>query len=297
MAMNQAPISGEPDGDPGDTAAGRSFRLLVVDIDGTLLNRYGAIAAADREALVRAAAAGIAVSLSTGRVVDACRNIFGELALDGYHTFFDGALVADPDSGEEVYVQPVPPEVVREISEFVRGRDMMLDLYSATQFFVERENWSVEVRRSFFGLEPTIGSIDRLWQRERIIKATVIVRSPAERAGFEAFRGHFGDRLNYSWTSTPAFPDADFINIIAPGASKGRALRELASFLGVPLDQVAAIGDGDNDHSLLEAAGLGIAMGNSSDALKAAADLVVADVEGNGVAAAVARLLDQGASS
>lgn len=291
MAMNQASISGEPDDDPGDTAARRSFRLLVVDIDGTLLNRYGAIAAADREALARATAAGIAVSLSTGRVIDACRNIFVELALDGYHTFFDGALVADPDSGEEVYVQPVLPEVVREISEFVRGRDMMLDLYSATQFFVERENWSVEVRRSFFGLEPTIGSIDGLWQRERIIKATIIVRTPEERAGFEAFRGHFGDRLSYSWTNTPAFPGADFINIIAPGASKGRALRELASHLRVPLDQVAAIGDGDNDRSLLGAAGLGIAMGNASEELKAAADLVVADVEGNGVAAAVARLL------
>ncbi len=291
MAMNQASISGEPDDDLGDTAARRSFRLLVVDIDGTLLNRYGAIAAADREALARATAAGITVSLSTGRVIDACRNIFGQLALDGYHTFFDGALVANPDSGEEVYVQPVLPEVVREISEFVRGRDMMLDLYSATQFFVERENWSVEVRRSFFGLEPTIGSIDRLWQRERIIKATVIVRTPEERAGFEAFSSHFGDRLNYSWTSTPAFPGADFINIIAPGASKGRALVELAAFLGVPLDQVAAIGDGSNDHSLLEAAGFGIAMGNASAELKAAADLVVADVEGNGVAAAVARLL------
>ncbi len=296
MAMNRASISGEPDGDAGGIA-GRSFRLLVVDIDGTLLNRYGAVAAADREALLRATAAGITVSLSTGRVVDACRNIFGELALEGYHTFFDGALVADPDSGAEIYVQPVLPEIVREISDFVRGRDMMLDLDSATQFFVERENWSVEVRRKFFGLEPTIGSIDRLWQQERIIKATVIVRTPEERAGFEAFSSHFGDRLSYSWTSNPDFPDADFINIIAPEASKGRALRELASFLGVPLDQVAAIGDGSNDHSLLEAAGFGIAMGNASAELKATADLVVVDVESNGVAAAVARLLGQDASS
>ncbi len=285
--MNQASVSGEPGGDPQR----RSFRLLVVDIDGTLLNRYGAIAAADREALSRAAAAGIAVSLSTGRVVDACRNIFGDLALKGYHTFFDGALVADPHSGEEVYVQPVLPEVVREISDFVRGRDMMLDLYSSTHFFAERENWSVEVRRSLFGLEATIGSIDGLWQRERIIKAAVIVRTPEERAGFEVFSSHFGDRLSYSWTKNDAFPDADFINVIAPEASKGRALRELAAFLGVPLDQVAAIGNGDNDRSLLEAAGLGIAMGNASEELKAAADLVVADIEGNGVAAAVARLL------
>ncbi len=292
--MNQASISGEP----GGSSSQRSFRLLVVDIDGTLLNRYGAIAAADREALAQATAAGIAVSLSTGRVIDACRNIFGELALDDvYHAFFDGALVSNPHSGTEVYVQPIPPEIVGEIIDFVRGHDVMLDLYSSTQFFVERENWSVEVRRKFFGLEPTIGNIDGLWQRERIIKATIIVRTPDERDAFEVFRNHFADRLSYSWTNTPAFPEANFINIIAPNASKGRALIKLASFLEVPLDQVAAIGDGSNDRSLLEAAGLGIAMGNASDELKATADLVVADVTNNGVAAAVARLLGQGASS
>ena len=295
MATNHASISGEPDGDPGGGAAQRPFRLLVVDIDGTLLNRDGAIAGADCEALAKAAAAGITVSLSTGRVIDACRDIFSQLALEkGYHTFFDGALVANPDSGQEVYAQPVPPGVVREISDFVRERDVMLDLYSATQFFAERENWSVEVRRSFFGLEPTIGSIDDLWQRERIIKATVVVRSPEDIATFEIFRSHFGDRLSYSWTGTPALPGAHFINIIAPEASKGRALRELAAHLRVPLSQVAAIGDGDNDHSLLDAAGFAIAMGNSSDELKSAANLVVADVEGNGVAAAVERLLGDG---
>ena len=62
MAMNQASILGEPEGDPTGMTEQRSFRLLAVDIDGTLLNRDGVIAAADREALARAAAAGITVS-------------------------------------------------------------------------------------------------------------------------------------------------------------------------------------------------------------------------------------------
>ncbi len=297
MALDQASISGEPGDNPDGVAARRPFRLLVVDIDGTLLNRYGAIAAADRQALARAAAAGIAVSLSTGRVVDACRTIFAELSLDGYHTFFDGALVADPHSGDEVYVQPVPSEIIREITDFIKGREMILELNSSTHCFAARESWAVDVRRKFFGLEPIIGSFDGLWQTERIIKATAIVRTAEERAGFEAFRDHFGGRLSYSWTKNDIARDADFINIIARGVSKGRALRELAGFLGVSLDQVAAIGDGGNDRSMLEVAGLGIAMGNSSDELKATADLVVADVESNGVADAVARLLGQGPSS
>ena len=72
--------------------------LLVVDIDGTLINRAGAISTTDRQALTRVTEAGIQVSLSTGRVSQACQTVLELLSLDGYHVFSDGALVADSQS-------------------------------------------------------------------------------------------------------------------------------------------------------------------------------------------------------
>ena len=90
------------------------IRLLVVDIDGTLLNRSGTISARDRQALAAAGRAGVTVALSTGRVIDATRAILDELSLDGYHVFFDGALVADPSSGDEAYVEPIAAELLAE---------------------------------------------------------------------------------------------------------------------------------------------------------------------------------------
>ena len=267
------------------------FRLLVVDIDGTLINRAGDISAADRQALARAIEKGIGVSLSTGRVGQACRKVIELLSLDGYHVFADGALVADPQSDREIYVEPIPRGLVKEMVEFVHGHEMRIDFYSSRQFFVEKEDWATDIRRKFSGLEPTLTDLSNIWQSERIIKGTLVVRSPKEKAQADRFYRHFNDHLNFSWTTTPAYPDVDFINVISQEVSKGRALEELASFLGIELFEVVAIGNGDNDISLLSTAGLGIAMGNSPDGLKAVADHVVPDVEHSGVAVAVEKFV------
>lgn len=266
-------------------------RLLVVDIDGTLINRTGDISAEDRQALARVIEGGIRVSLSTGRVGQACRKVIELLALDGYHVFADGALVADRQSELEIYVEPITRELVQEMVEFVHGHGIRIDFYSSRQFFVEQDDWATDIRRKFFGLEPTITDLGNVWQNERIIKGTLVVRSAEEKAQAEHFFRHFNDCLKFSWTTTPAYPDVDFINIISQEVSKGRALEELVSFLGIKMSEVVAIGDGDNDISLLSTAGLGIAMGNSPDGLKTVADHVVPDVEHSGVAVAIEKFV------
>ncbi len=267
------------------------YKLLVTDIDGTLLDRDGAISAEDKDALARAGDLGIQVSLSTGRVPQACLRIISQLSLDGYHIFFDGALVGNPEKGEEVYVQPIGEECVRQVIEFAHRNEMDLDLYSATQYFVERETWATAIRRQFFGLQPTIVDFTQLWQRERIIKGTLVVFSVEERAKADSLYLHFKSSLNFSRTKTPAYPGIDFINVVAPDVSKGEALEALASFLGMPLTEVMAIGDGVNDVSLLSKAGLAIAMDNACDELKAVADYITLDVDHNGVAAAINKFL------
>jgi Cof subfamily protein (haloacid dehalogenase superfamily) len=268
-----------------------SYKLLVVDIDGTLLDKHGAISAEDKKALARAGGLGIQVSLSTGRVVQACLNIIDQLSLDGYHMFFDGALVYSPEKGEEVYVEPISGELVRQMIDFARLNEINLELFSATHFFIERETWVTVIRRKFFGLEPTIVDFTKLRRNERIIKGGLVVSSVEEKAKANDFYLHFKNRLNFSLTRTPAYPDIDFFNVVAADVSKGKAVAALASFLGIALTEVMAIGDGANDITLLSSAGLAIAMGNAPEELKAVADYVTLDVDHNGVAAAVSRFL------
>ncbi|MFC2005789.1 Cof-type HAD-IIB family hydrolase [Chloroflexota bacterium] len=267
------------------------YKLLVVDIDGTLLDKNGAISAKDKDALVRVRDSGIHVSLSTGRVVQASLRIINQLALGGYHMFFDGALVCNTESSEEVYIQPISEDLVRQIIEFVHLNKIDLDLYSSTDYFVERETWVTDIRRDFFGLQPTVVDFSKLGQKERIIKGTLVIRSAEERAKADSFYLHFKNGLNLSRTQTPAYPDIDFINVIAPDVSKGNAMEALASYFGIHLSEVMAIGDGTNDISLLSKAGLAIAMGNADDELKAVADYDTLDVDHNGVAAAIEKFL------
>jgi len=271
--------------------ANNRYKLLVVDIDGTLLGKNGTISAEDREALAKAGALGIPVSLSTGRAMQASRRFINQLSLDGYHIFFDGALVSNPKKGEEVYVQPISKELVRQAVEFAHLNEIDLEFYSTTRYFAERESWSTDIRRRFFGIEPTIVDFTDLWQQERIIKGTLTVTSPKEKAKAGSFCSQFKMSLNFSGTKSPAYPEIDFINVLAPGVSKGKALETLASHMGISMNEIMAIGDGANDISLLSSVGLAIAMGNAPSEVKSAADYITLDVDHGGVAAAIEKFL------
>ena len=267
------------------------YKLLVVDIDGTLLNSRGIISAEDTEAIARVEKAGVRVILSTGRAAMASGWVLDHLHLNGYHIFFDGALVYNPVNKREAYAESIDGALARQAIDFARQNNIHIDLYSSTRYFVEQESWAVDIRRQFFRIEPTFQNLDEVCRRERIIKGTVIIRTPAEKALAIEFQNQFRGKLIFSWTTTPAYPDVDFINVVSPKVSKGKALEELCTLLEVPLSQVVAIGDGVNDVSLLKTAGLAVAMGNCVDELKSVAHTVTHDVDHSGVAEAIRRFL------
>ncbi|NQT31428.1 MAG: HAD family phosphatase [Deltaproteobacteria bacterium] len=265
------------------------YKLLVVDIDGTLLGKERTVSDDNKEALAEARRLGVGVALSTGRAVLACRSILDQLALDGHHIFFDGALISG--RGEEIYAEPLDRGVVREAIEFARSLNINFELYSATHYFVERETWSTDAHRKFFGLEPTIVDFTELWERERIIKGGLASVNPEQMAKAREFYKQFESSLHFSWARSPAFPDVEFANVVAREVSKGRALEALVLHLGISLSEVMAVGDGTNDITLLSRAGLAVAMDNAPDEVKAVADHITLDVDQNGLAAAIERFL------
>lgn len=273
-----------------------TYKLLVADIDGTLLNEQNAISQEDKEAIQRVRAAGIGVVLCTGRVKQACYGILTELSLDGYHIYSDGAFVGTADTDEEIYAKTISKNLVKQIVDYVHSFDInTIDFFTPTAHFMETrtEAWLGDIRRNFFGLEPEITDFDQIWQREKIIKATLAVAPDDEekKRKAENFCSNFQGQLHFSWTGNPVYPDIAFINIVDPAVSKAEALKVLTSYLGLSLDEVAAIGDGRNDIPLLSKAGLAIAMGNAHSELKEIADYVTLDVAHSGLAAAVNKFL------
>ena len=123
------------------------------------------------------------------------------------------------------------------------------------------------------------------------MKGLLVTTTLEEAARVRDFCLQFEGILYFSWARTPAYPGVDFINLLAPRVSKGKALETLASHLGVSLTEVIAVGDGTNDIPLLTSAGLAIAMGNAPDEVKAIADYITLDVDYSGVAAAINKWL------
>jgi len=267
------------------------YKLLVSDVDGTLINKHGTVSEADKDALARARASGIIVSLCTGRAPQGCAGLLRQLALDGYHTFHDGAQVINPDTEHQIYIQPFNYSTIRQAVEWAHRYDMEIELYSTTQFFAEKENWSTRVHRDFFNIPPVMTDYDALRQNETIIKMQTVRTNPEEAEKINAFCREFADRCHFSWVKSPAFPDADFINILSPQVSKGKAITELAAYLSIRKEEIIAIGDGKNDVSLLSAAGLAIAMESAPDVLKNIAHYITAGVDESGVAKALNKFL------
>jgi Cof subfamily protein (haloacid dehalogenase superfamily) len=267
------------------------YKLLVIDVDGTLINNEANISGATAEALQAAKEAGIVISLSTGRSVKSCQRYVEELSLDNYHVFFDGALVSRPATDENIYIQSLKAQDVKELVEFAREKDINIEITSIDRYFSERETWSTRAKQDYFGVTTTIGDLTGLWEREEIIRADIVVTNREEEAIAAEFIDHFTGRLQFTEAHTPRLPDVTFVNITSPGLSKGKALEALAAHLCIPLESVAAAGDWKNDIPLLTTAGLGIAMGNAHDDLKAVADYVTLDVDDDGLAVAIKKFL------
>ena len=270
------------------------YKLLVVDVDGTLVDKDGKISEVDIQAIAKAKSAGIQVSLSTGRVIRACRRIIDELSLEGQHIFYDGAVISDPLKNDVIYMKTIDEAVVRRAVEFARLNQIYLELYTTEKFYAERTNWSDNVHRNYFGVDPFIEDLDKICQCHKIVKAELISRSKEEDEQVLMFKKEFDGVLRFSPAHSPAHPNIEFMNIVDPGVSKGSALRFLIEYSGLKKDEVLAIGDGLNDVPLFEAAGTRVAMGNAHEQLKPLADDITLDVENGGVAAAIEKYLLDG---
>jgi Cof subfamily protein (haloacid dehalogenase superfamily) len=268
-----------------------NYKLLIIDIDGTLVGRGGRVNEVDKKAIKAAEAKGIRVVLCTGRVVPACRRILKELKLKGYHIYFDGALVADVAEQDELFVWRIEEGIVKKAVEFSRRNGNYLELYSSEHFFAEKSNWSDVIHKEYFGVTPQRGSFDGIWDRERIIKAEVVVRSEAEVEQYQRFKEEFSGLLHFSVARSPSFPDIEFINITQRRVSKGNATEKLAGYFGIKTTEIIAIGDGSNDIPLFEVAGFSVAMGNAREELKEIADYTTLSVEEGGVGAAIEKFL------
>ncbi len=258
------------------------IRLVAFDVDGTLVGRDLKISDNVRRAIERMKAAGITGCLVTGRMYRATLPFARELGFEAPLICYQGAAIVDPASDDVLQHTALDNQIVRELIDVTERDAMHLQLYRNDEYYCEARNRFSDLYAALSLTEPVIvPSLREAFAYSPATKAVIVADAPDAAAYAEKLRSALRDRA-YVTRSLP-----EFVEVLDPAVDKGVALRFVAGRLGVAMEATAAIGDSWNDAPLLEAAGLGIAMGSAPRELQAVAGAVVGDLEHDGVAEAI----------
>ena len=261
------------------------IRCIAIDLDDTLLRSDLTISPEDKSAIRRAIKEGIKVLLASGRMVQSMRPYVRELGLDVPVIAYNGAIIQEAISGKILYHRPVPPEEARRLVPIFREAGIHLNAYINDELYMdELTEWGQKYAANAGVTPHPVGDLCRYLEEP---SHKLLAVGEAERINWiqDRLRNEFGDRLQFV-KSKPTY-----LEILAPGVSKGAALRELATGWGLSRNEVMAIGDAPNDLSMVAWAGAGVAIGNGVPEVKEKAVLVVADHDHNGVAEALDKLV------
>ena len=226
----------------------------------------------------------------TGRMFASARPYALEAGLNGPIVCYQGALVANAESGETLHHEPIPIELARESIAAIAAEGYSPNVYIDDVMYVA-EHTEYTRRYSTFQHVKVEAVGDLLEFLDRPPTKLVLVADPEELGPVEdKLRAHFVDRM-FVARSLP-----HFLEFAASGVTKGSGLAFVTSRAGVALEHTVAFGDGENDVELLEAAAYGVAVGDAHPRLDAVSDWTCAGPEVEGVAGVIEALLEAGAA-
>lgn len=256
-------------------------KLFATDLDGTLLNSAGDIPAGHKKAFQEMAAAGIIPTIATGRMYNASVHIAKELELDVPIITYNGALIKST-SGKVYYEGFIPEELVKELYTYITEKGFYFQVYFEDKLYFRNYTKESEGYEQAIRIKGTVIG-DKIYDLTKYIPKVLIVTSGAAESDRVAamINADFDNRVHAA-RSKP-----EYVEIMAPNISKASGLHKLADILNIPIENVMAIGDANNDIPMLKEAGYSVVMGSAPDDVKAYADFVVADSDHDGVAEAV----------
>ncbi len=242
------------------------YKLLALDVDDTLLPPNKRISDGDREAVFRAAEAGVYVTIATGRGYLGSSPIWRELKINGPVINYGGATVTDTRTNKPLYSTQLCPELVAELLELAKDLNVHAHIYQGDGIVYEAEHECAVIYRNALGLPYMIDPDIRKRRWTNVPKVLFITDRVKDLAPM--LKKRFEHRLEVALSSP------GFIEFNCLGVHKGSAVEWLASRMGVKRDEIIAIGDNTLDSEMLIYAGLGVAVANASPEVKAIADVI-----------------------
>ncbi len=253
------------------------YRLIAMDIDGTLLNSKGEITDTVRSAIKKTQELGVQIAIVSGRNIPGINDVLGKLGLDLWFISSGGANISNYRMDKILWRSYLKNEDAKAVIQEARkaGAGIFLERPDRLfwegslhylQWIISAKGLHIEIVNDLLGHLDTdplkitlVGEVETVGQIELNLKAMNL-------------------EINMAY-STPRY-----LEITRTGVNKGAALKQMADHLNIPLGEIIAIGDGENDIPMFAVAGLGIAMGNAPENVRQAADLIVPTNDEDGLA-------------
>ncbi|WP_297329489.1 Cof-type HAD-IIB family hydrolase [uncultured Bacteroides sp.] len=265
-------------------------KLLVLDVDGTLLNDTQEISKRTLAALLKIQQMGVRIVLASGRPTYGLMPLVKALELSNYGGFiipYNGCQIIKAQNGEIMFERQINPEMLPYLEKKARKNGFAIFTYRGDTIITS------SLDNKYIQHEALLNNLKTLKEEEFSIaidfspcKCMLVSEDEEALIGLEQ---HWKKRLNGTLDTFRSEPY--FLEVVPCGIDKANSLGVLLEQLGVAREEVIAIGDGVCDVTMLQLAGMGIAMGHSQDSVKACADYVTASNEEDGVALAVEKFI------
>ena len=284
------------------------YKLLAIDLDGTLLNSLGEVSLNTRKALLEAKEKGIEIVLSSGRTIDSVKNLAIELGVDNYLISGNGAVVYDIQNEEIIYDQFLSKEKVLEIVKICEENSFYYNIYTETEIVTKSLSYNVlfyhnenlkkpEQKRTSINVVTDVEKYIKEYDKEKFLKITIcekekfifnsILRKINQIKDLDILETEFMSRKQVRNGSDLIPIEYYYTEITNTNVNKWTALEYLMEKLNIKPEEVVAIGDNMNDREMIENAGLGIVMGNSNPQMKELGNIIVSDNNSEGVCEAI----------
>lgn len=248
----------------------RSIKAVFFDIDGTLVSfRSHTVPASARRAIERLREQGIKVFIATGRLMRHT-SIVSDIEVDGYVTVNGSYCITA--SGEVIYEQAFPREVVEKVFALEREYGFQSAVMTHENIFVSHIGERVRTIADMISIEPQVADLGEIVASQPVLQMCPYIGEELE----QKIMPQLPECVASRWIAT-------FMDINLRGVDKSVGIRKVMEHYGLRMEEAMAFGDGGNDVPMVRDAGVGVAMGNACDELKAVADYITTSVDDDGV--------------
>ena len=264
-----------------------AVKLLALDLDGTVVSDLREVSKPVEDTIRETIAKGVVVTIATGRELPATLKFAKRLGITAPIICYQGALIQDLQNNQALNIRHVPAKLSRDIIKFARKNKLPMVLYTPDAHYTELPSPLIQKTLHTTNTSLTVVNnlLSVLGKETHPLKFLFIQDLSNIEKVSRQLTTKFGDVFSIVRTHEI------IVEAILPDVSKGQALIALADYLNIPMSQTMAIGDQDNDVSMIESANIGVAMGNATESAKSVADVIAPSVSDDGVAWAIKKYI------